>query len=132
MNVISIRAHHALAAKVWLRRSVQEIAQNLIQNNYISYPQDPFLSTIVHYLGLWEDVSQQFRLQVGGLDYICRCCPKLERGDCNPVVQEKRIVDVASWTPEQDYRKDSELIAEHQLDIHQVYTVSELREILNF
>jgi len=130
--VIKIRVHHVEAAKIWLGQPIQEVAQDLIQNKYISESKHPFVSMLSHYLGLWEDVSQQFKLQVGGLDYICRSCPKLKRGDCDSLSQEERIVDVASWTPGQDFGRDSELVAEHRLDIHRIYTASELRDIMKF
>jgi len=130
---LKIRAHHVETARILYPFTKERVKKTLVNGEYIKEENHPFATLIEQYLALFSNPSQEFKLKIGGLDFICKRCPKRKRKACNPFKQEKRILGPAFYNGNENIKgRDSEIVEEYDLDINKTYIVEELKKIFKF
>jgi len=138
MSQMSLRAHHLQSSKAIHALPKEEIIRTLIALGYVSSKENPFISHIYNTLvNAFKNPEKKVRLLIGGLDDICIECPRHQRGDCSPENPSSK----GQWLEKRpafclsDYQYpivDQRIVDKYGLNPEKVYTVSEIREKLNF
>ena len=131
---LTLRAHHLESTKLLHQIPRDLIVRVLIESEYIPNKNDAFVDFIYHTLKKgFGDLSRQVKLQVGGLDEICIACPKHQTGICTPESpHNNRIVGAVFLRDYESGEKDLKTIARYNLDPEKIYTIQELRKIMDF
>lgn len=130
---IEIRAHHIGTAKaLYLLPNFSDdfLGVHYLENDVIIRGH-PFSKIIEEFKKLFENPKQEFKIKIGGLDFICEACPRFQKKICDPNDPSSenpgRILDKISHMSGDIY-----VAKKYNLQEGCIYTAEELRERAGF
>jgi|TARA_B100001971_G_C18179872_1_gene532129 hypothetical protein len=132
MNLINLRAHHLITAKLVHKTTKEVLLMGLKKLGYTKNKEKngDFADFIYEGLrNIFANPNQQIKINNGGLDIICNQCPKLQEKNCNPLNPQNQNTFLR---PYEDKTRDIEIIQQYNLDISRIYSIRELRKIIKF